>query len=48
MQTNPSFAQREQGDSIISLSNSMAATVRACQAVEEEEDALGIVSKDIN
>ena len=46
--TNPSFAQREHGDGIILPSDSMEETVRARQRVEEEEEALGIISKDIN
>ena len=51
-QTNPSFAQREHGDSIISPNNSIAATVRDQWAVEEKAKGLetleGIISKDIN
>ena len=47
-QTNPSFAQREYGDGIISPSNSIAATVRARHCAYKEEEALGIISKDIN
>ena len=47
-QTNPSFAQREHGDGIILPSNSIDEAVRVQQSVEEEKDALGIVSKDIN
>ena len=47
-QTNPSFAQREYRDGIILPSDSIEETVRARQRVEEEEDALGIMSKDIN
>jgi len=46
--TNPAFAQREHGDGIISLSNSMAATVRAQHCACEEEGALAIISTDIN
>ena len=46
--TNPAFAQREYGDSIISLSDSIAATVRAQYCAYKEEEALGIISKDIN
>jgi len=48
MQTNPSFTQREHGDGIISPRDKIAAIVQDWQAVEEEEDALGIISKDIN
>jgi hypothetical protein len=47
-QTNPSFAQREHGDGIISPSDSMAVTVRARRCACEEEDALGIMSNDVN
>jgi len=46
--TNPAFAQREYGDGIILLSNSMAAIVRARRCACEEEEALGIISNDIN
>jgi len=48
MQTNPFFTQREYGDGIISPKDKIAATVQNWQAVEEKEDALGIISKDIN
>jgi len=48
MQTNPSFTQREYGDGIISPRDKIVATVQNRQAIEEEEDALGIISKDIN
>ena len=48
IQTNLSFAQREYGDGITLPSDSMAAIVRARWTVEEEEGALGIISKDIN
>ena len=47
-QTNPSFAQREYGDGIISPSDSMEETIRTQQRVKEEEEALGIISRDIN
>ena len=46
--TNPAFAQREHGDGIILPSDSMDEAVRAQWLVEEEEEALGIISKDIN
>ena len=46
--TNPSFAQQEYGDGITLLSDSMAAIVWARYWNEEEEEALGIISKDIN
>jgi len=48
MQTNPSFTQREYGDGIISPKDKIAAIVQDRQAIEEEKDALGIISKDIN
>jgi len=48
IQTNPSFKQREYRDSIISLRDSIAATVRTQRAVKEEEIALGIISNNIN
>ena len=49
IQTNPSFAQREYRDGITSPSDSMEETIRAQQRVkEEEEEALAIISKDIN
>jgi transposase InsO family protein len=47
-QTNPSFAQREQGDGIVSPRDSITATVRDRRTVEEEAEALGIMSKDVN
>jgi len=46
--TNPTFTQREYGDGIILLSNSMAATVRAQRYAYKEEGALAIISIDIN
>jgi len=48
MQTNPSFTQREYRDGIILPKDKIAAMVQDRQAVEEEEEALGIISKDIN
>jgi len=48
MQTNPSFIQREYGDGIILPRDKISAIVRDRRAVEEEKDALGIISKDIN
>jgi len=49
MQTNPSFTQQEHGDGIISPRDKIAAMVQDQRAVEEEEeDTLGIISKDIN
>ena len=48
MQTNPSFIQQEYGDGIISPRDKIAAMVQDQRAVEEEEEALGIISKDIN
>jgi hypothetical protein len=47
-QTNPSFAQREHGDGIILPSDSIAVTVRVYYCAYKEEDALGIISNDIN
>jgi len=47
-QTSPSFAQREYGDGIILPSDSMLATVRVQRCACKEEEALGIISKDIN
>ena len=48
-QTNPSFAQREQGIAITSPSDSIEETVRRRRSTQErEEDALGIVSNDVN
>jgi len=51
-QTNPSFAQREHGDGIISPSDSIEATVRARRCTCEEEGGLetfrGIMSNDVN
>ena len=46
--TNPAFEQQEHGDGIISPSDSIDEAVRARWSVEEEEEALGIISKDIN
>jgi len=46
--TNPFFKQREHGDGIILLSNSIAATVRARCCAYKEEDALSIISNNIN
>jgi len=48
IQTNPSFAQQEYGNSIILPSNSIAAIVRAHQTIEEREIVLGIMSNDVN
>jgi len=48
MQTNPSFTQREYGDGIILPRDKITAIVRDRRAVEEEEEALGIISKDVN
>jgi len=51
-QTNPSFAQREHGDSIILPSDSIKATVRARRCTYKEEGGLetfrGIISNNIN
>ena len=46
--TNPSFKQREHREGIISPSDSIAATVRARRWDKEEEEALGIINKNIN
>ena len=48
IQTNPSFAQQEYGNSIILPSNSIAAIVRVQRCAYKEEDALGIISNNIN
>jgi len=48
MQTNPSLTQREYRDDIISPRDKIIATVQNQRAIEEEKDALGIISKDIN
>ena len=46
--TNPTFTQREYRDGIILLSDSIAATVRARRCAYKEEEALGIISNNIN
>jgi len=48
MQTNLSFIQQEYRDGIISPRDKIAAIVQDRRAIEEEEEALGIISKDIN
>jgi len=48
MQTNPSFTQQEYRDGIISPRDKIIAMVQDRRAIEEEKDALGIISKDIN
>ena len=52
MQTNPSFVQREYGDGIISLSDSIAAIVWEWRAIDKKAKDLetleGIISKGIN
>jgi len=48
IQTNPSFAQREYRDGIISPSDSIAVIVQARYCAYKEEDTLGIISNDIN
>jgi hypothetical protein len=51
-QTNPSFAQREHGDGMISPSDSIKATVRARRCTCEDEGGLetlkDIISNDVN
>jgi len=48
-QTSPSFAQQEQGIAITLPSNSMEEIVRRQRLTQNrEEEALGIISKDIN
>jgi hypothetical protein len=51
-QTNPSFAQREHGDGMISPSDSIEATVRARRCTCEDEEGLetlkDIMSNDVN
>ena len=48
-QTNPSFAHLKQGIAITSPSDSIEETVRRRRSTQErEEEALGIISKDIN
>ena len=48
IQTSPSFTQQEYRDGIILPKDKIIVTVRDRQAIEEEEDTLGIISKDIN
>jgi len=48
MQTNPSLKQREHGDSIILPSDRIVVIVRARYYACEEEEALGIISNNIN
>ena len=48
IQTNPSFAQQEYGDSIILLRDSIVAIVQAWYCAYKKEGALGIISNNIN